>query len=207
MRAALVRRDRVDLVDDDRSRGRQHAAARFGAEQDVERFRRGDEDVRRAAAHALRARLRAYRRCAPSVRISTSGRPCARKASRMPASGASRLSLDVVRQRLQRRDVDDLRLVRERPSSPCRTRSSIAARKPPASCPIRSAPRSARCRPALIAGQASRLRRRRRGGSCAQTKRRRRDGTTRTELFTETLWRSLPAHALRMRHEQTLILR
>ena len=53
MRAALVRRDRVDLVDDDGLRGRQHAAARFGAEQDVERFRRRHEDMRRQAAHAV----------------------------------------------------------------------------------------------------------------------------------------------------------
>ena len=53
VRAALVRRQRVDLVDDHGARGREHRAARLRAEQDVERLRRGDDDVRRAAAHAV----------------------------------------------------------------------------------------------------------------------------------------------------------
>ena len=53
MRAALVRRHRMNLVDDDRPRRRQHFAAGFGTEQDIERFRRGHDDVRRISAHAL----------------------------------------------------------------------------------------------------------------------------------------------------------
>ena len=53
MAAALVRRQRVDLVDDHRAGGRQHRAAGFRSQQDVERFRRGDDDVRRPAPHAL----------------------------------------------------------------------------------------------------------------------------------------------------------
>ena len=53
MAAAFVRRDGVDLVDDHRARGRQHGPAGFGAEQDVKRLRRGNEDVRRPAAHAF----------------------------------------------------------------------------------------------------------------------------------------------------------
>ena len=72
---------------------RQHAAARFGAEQDVERFRRGHEDVRRQAAHARRARLDGVSPVRTQLLISISGRPRARKASRMPASGASRFFL------------------------------------------------------------------------------------------------------------------
>ena len=50
---ALVRRDGVNFVDDHRARGPEHAAAGLGAEQDVERLRRGHDDMRRAAAHAL----------------------------------------------------------------------------------------------------------------------------------------------------------
>ena len=48
----------------------------------------------------------------------------------MPASGASQVDADVVRQRLQRRDVDDVRLVGQRAAvlEPSRTSSSIAAR-------------------------------------------------------------------------------
>ena len=64
MAAALVRRDRMDLVDDHRAHGRQHRAAGLRAEQHVERFGRRHQDVRRRAAHRARARPRACRRCA-----------------------------------------------------------------------------------------------------------------------------------------------
>ena len=53
MRAALVGRDSVDLVDDDRARGLEHRAPGLRAEQDVKGFRRCHQDVRRAAAHLL----------------------------------------------------------------------------------------------------------------------------------------------------------
>ena len=113
------------------------------AEQDVERLRRGDDDVRRRAAH----RSRSPGGVSPvrtQVRISTSGRPCARK--RVADAGERRfqVALDVVRERLERRHVDDLRLVpRARlrgPGAPAR-RSPRGRRR--ASCPTRSARRSA----------------------------------------------------------------
>ena len=50
---ALVRRQCVDLVDDHRTRRRQHFAAGLGAEQDVERLRCCYDDMRRRAPHAL----------------------------------------------------------------------------------------------------------------------------------------------------------
>ncbi len=112
MRAALVRRQRMDLVDDDRPRRRQHFAAGFGAEQDVERLRRGHDDVRRKPAHALPL----------SGRRVASAHPGADFQVRQPsplqglADAGERdfeIALNVVGQRLQRRDVDDLRLVRE----------------------------------------------------------------------------------------------
>ena len=53
MRAALVRRQRMDLIDDHGAGGLEHRAAGFRAEQHVERFRRRDHDVRRGAAHAV----------------------------------------------------------------------------------------------------------------------------------------------------------
>jgi hypothetical protein len=56
--AALGRRQRMDFVDDHRVRRRQHGAARFGAEQDVQRLRRGHHDVRGALAHLRALRLR-----------------------------------------------------------------------------------------------------------------------------------------------------
>ena len=53
MGAALVRRDGVDFVDDHRPGVRQHRAPGLRAEQDVKRFRRRHQDMRRAAAHPL----------------------------------------------------------------------------------------------------------------------------------------------------------
>ena len=146
---------RVDLVDDDGPRGRQHVAAGFGAEQDVERFRRRHEDVRRPAAHALALAGRRVAGAHPGADLDVGQ---ARAAQLLADAGERRLEvlLDVVRQRLQRRDVDDLRLVRQTarryPAAPARR---SPRETPPASCRSRSARRSATWRPALIAGQAS----------------------------------------------------
>jgi hypothetical protein len=49
--AALVARHRVDLVDDDRAHRAQHRAPALAREEDVERLRRGDEDVRGLPRH------------------------------------------------------------------------------------------------------------------------------------------------------------
>jgi hypothetical protein len=53
MRTALVRRDGMDFVDNDRAGRCQHFAAGLRAEQDVERLRRRHDDMRRRAAHAF----------------------------------------------------------------------------------------------------------------------------------------------------------
>ena len=53
VRTALVRRDCVNLVDDDGARRRKHRAPGLRSEQDVEGLRRGDDDVGRTPAHAL----------------------------------------------------------------------------------------------------------------------------------------------------------
>ena len=146
MRAALVRRDRVDLVDDDGARVRQHRGGRI-------RSRAGCRAIPASSRGCAAARGASRSRSAGGVspvrtqlRISTSGRPRARNSSRMPASGASRFLLDVVRQRLQRRDIDDLRLVRQRAGLDALRAPARRSRREtrPASCPSRSAPRSAR---------------------------------------------------------------
>ena len=49
--AAFARGNSMNLVDDDGARGRQHDAPGFGAEQDIERLRSGDDDMRRATHH------------------------------------------------------------------------------------------------------------------------------------------------------------
>ncbi|MNO70326.1 hypothetical protein D3C76_612050 [compost metagenome] len=53
MTAALAAGQRVDLVDDHAARPGQHRPSGLRTEQHVERFRRGDKDVRRLAAHRL----------------------------------------------------------------------------------------------------------------------------------------------------------
>ena len=113
MRAALVARDRMDFVDDHRAHRAQHLAAGLRREQDVERFGRRDEDVRRRAAHARPLALRrvasahgrAYRRVAEHLR---------RKLAADAVERRAQVLLDVVRQRLERRDVEHLRLVAQR---------------------------------------------------------------------------------------------
>ena len=51
MRAALVVGDGMDLVDDDGADAAEIFAGLAGGEEEVERFRRGNEDMRRVAQH------------------------------------------------------------------------------------------------------------------------------------------------------------
>ena len=106
----------MNLVDDHRPGGRQHAPAGLRAQQDVKRFRRGDDDVGRPR----RMRWRSPAGVSPvrtQVRISTSGSP----ASQLRTNAGQRsfeIPPDVVRQGLQRGDVDDLGLVAQRGVTP-----------------------------------------------------------------------------------------
>ena len=88
VRAALVARDGVDLVDDHRLDGAQRGAAARARDQQVQRLRRRDDEARRLAHHARPLRARrvagadARRRCrarrdrarSRSAAISRSGR-------------------------------------------------------------------------------------------------------------------------------------
>ncbi len=58
MRAALVAGERVDLVDDDRPDRAQHSTPRVRCQENIERLRRRDEDVRRVPKHARPLALR-----------------------------------------------------------------------------------------------------------------------------------------------------
>ena len=110
MRAALVRRHGVDFVDDHRAGGRQHLAARLGAQQDVKRFGRGDEDVRRAPAHPLALGRRRIAGAHPGADLDI-GEPAALELAADARQRRFEIAMNVVRQRLERRDIDDLRLV------------------------------------------------------------------------------------------------
>ena len=112
MRAALVGRHRMDLVDDHRARRRQHLPPGFRSQQHVERFGRGDDDMRRRAAHAVALRRRRVAGAHPGADVDI-GEPL--RGKRLADAGERRheIFLHVVGERLQRRDVDDLRLVRQ----------------------------------------------------------------------------------------------
>ncbi len=90
MRAALVARQRVDFIDDDRFDVGEQRARFGGGEQDVERFGRRDQHVRRLAQHARAFRLRACRRCAS--RCGSRRARCSTSAARSSSSpsGVSR---------------------------------------------------------------------------------------------------------------------
>ena len=112
MATALVRRERVDLVDDHRAGRREHLASGIGAEQHVERFRGRDDNMRRPAAHARALALRrvagAHQRANFDVRIAQS-----RELGTDPRQRRFEIAPDIVGECLQRRDVDDAGFVRQ----------------------------------------------------------------------------------------------
>ena len=110
MRAALVRRQGVDLVDDDGARRRQHLAPGFGAEKDVKRLRGRDDDMGRAAAHPAALGRRRVAGAHPGADVDV-GQALRLQRGANPGQRRLQIALDVVRQGLERRDVDDLRLI------------------------------------------------------------------------------------------------
>ena len=105
--ATLGRSDGVDLVDDHRLDVGE-GLGRTRGEHQVERLRGGDEDVRRVAPHPRPLLLRRVAGAHRDVDIGAD-----------PAQRRDQVLLDVVGQRLERRDVDDpgsallLRLIRD----------------------------------------------------------------------------------------------
>ena len=106
MRAAFVAGDGVDLVDDHRVRLFEHLPAALGGEQDVERLGRRDEDVRRPAHHRLPL---VCRRIAGAHEDANLRQRHATLRGELLNLGQRLLQvlLNVVGERLQRRDVDD----------------------------------------------------------------------------------------------------
>ena len=93
VRAALVARDRVDLVDDDGLDRAQRLAALRAGDQEVERLRGGDHEARRLAHHrgALRARgVAGAHRDADGRRARARARPRRRRSRRAAARGSRR---------------------------------------------------------------------------------------------------------------------
>ena len=141
--AALVRGESVDLVDDHGPRGGEHPAPGLGAEQDVEGLRRGDDDVRRRAAHALALAGRRVAGAHPGADLHV------RQALRAQAPRGCRPAAPPGCAGCRSRAPSAARRRRPASRSPARPPAlGAAARRSPrerrrASCPIRSAPRSA----------------------------------------------------------------
>jgi hypothetical protein len=100
----------VDLVHDHGASRRQHGAAGFGAEQDVERFRRGYHDVGRPPARAVALARRRIAGAHPGADVDV-GQALSPQRRTDALQRRFEVALDVVGERLERRDVDDLGLV------------------------------------------------------------------------------------------------
>ena len=112
VRAALVRHDRVNLVDDHRANVGEHAATALAGEKDVERLGSGHEDLRRLLHH-FRAPVR--RRVSgpdsgPDVDVLVA-ELFQRRAN--PLQWHLEVLVDVVAERLERRDVENAHAVFE----------------------------------------------------------------------------------------------
>ncbi|SAK95147.1 hypothetical protein AWB82_06876 [Caballeronia glebae] len=169
VRAALGPRDRMDFVDDHRSRGREHRAAGIGRQQHVERFRRRHEDMRRTLSDRVALLLG---RVAGAHGRANLGRGHAGFAQ-SPRNARERflqIHVDVVGQRLQRRDVHDACLVRQRPAArePV-THQFVDGREKRGERLARARRRGDECRAARVHERPrARLRGGRRGKACAE---------------------------------------
>ena len=139
VRAALGLRDGVDLVDDHRL-GAGEDLARLAREHQVQRLGRGDQDVRRVARHV-----------APVLLRRVAGADADADVGADPAQRRAQVLLDVVGERLQRRDVDEPGAVRRdgsatSRSSPHRNAASVLPEPVGAEISV--------CSPVAIAGQA-----------------------------------------------------
>ena len=152
----LLRCHGVDLVDDHRARAREHRAPGGRAHEDVERLGRRHHDVRRAPAHRRALVLRGVPGAHEGADVEL-GKP---ERGELGADARERrleVLVDVVRERLERGDVDDEGLIRERagrqrPRAPAhRSRRG----RPRASCPSRWGRRSARAAVRWICGHAA----------------------------------------------------
>ena len=107
VRAALVARDGVDLVDDDRLDRAQELPTLVAGDEQVERLGRGDHEARRLAQHGGALRRSWCRRCAPRRGCRARSSPSSAATSAISRERAFEVLGDVDGERLQRRDVDD----------------------------------------------------------------------------------------------------
>ena len=106
VRAAFGGDEGVDLIDDDGIDGAQ-GGGRLGGEQQVERFRGGDENVGGMAAEASALDLRACRRCGWRSRGDGRGRRCVAGEGGDGFERRAEVAFDVDSERFEGADVDD----------------------------------------------------------------------------------------------------
>src|SRR5437764_760884 len=111
-RANRAAEQRVDLVHDDEARARQRRAETGRGQQDVERLRRRDEDVRRPPRHGLPLRRQRVARADGHADLGQV-EPLRLGGGADSGQRRTQVLLDVVVQRAQGRDVDDVDAVLE----------------------------------------------------------------------------------------------
>jgi hypothetical protein len=104
----------MDLVDNYGPRGCEHLPPGLRAEEDVKRLRRGHDDVRRAAPHAIAFAGRRVAGPDPGADVYIR-QPLRPQIGSNTCKGRLQIALDIVRQRFERGNVDDLCLVAEFP--------------------------------------------------------------------------------------------
>src|SRR6266508_210370 len=114
MRTALVIDHRMNLIDDERARRLQHSTAAFTREQNVERLRRGDYDMRRLFYHRRPFFRRRVTRAHQGANLDVFN-ACRLEILLDAPQWRLQINLNVVAQGLQRRDVHDLRFIAELP--------------------------------------------------------------------------------------------
>ena len=124
-------------------------------QQQIQRFGRRDQNVRRLAQASPAARPAACRPCAPR-RGSVPDRPSRRGRRLNLLQRHLQVAVDVVAERLERRDIDDLDFIRQRFSTACRSSRSIATRNAASVLPEPVGAATSVCSPATIRGQPSR---------------------------------------------------
>ena len=111
MRAAAIVDDGVNFIHDERAHGAEHLAAGFGREQQIKGFRRRNEDVRRFFDQGLAcAAVVSPVRTAARTSISW---PCGVQHRADFGERFFEIFMDVVAQRFERRDVNNLGFVRQ----------------------------------------------------------------------------------------------
>jgi hypothetical protein len=108
VRSSLVPRYRVDLINDHRLDSDQHGPAAFSRYQEIERFRRRDEEVRGAPQHRCPIRGGGVSRSDRDSDLRSIEAQFGRDLTDLP-EGRFEVLVDIDGQGLERRDVDDLR--------------------------------------------------------------------------------------------------